>query len=107
MEDTEPPQDTGSMRLIEGRQADAELENVERVEGLEAASAAFPLADLSPVDFERLNYALFKRSSPPGEPRNWDDAALMLTGADEGRDILLLGGNAAPGVVQCRDGAPP
>ena len=90
------------MRLIKGQQADAELENVERVEGLEAASTTFPLADLSPVDFERLNYALFKSSSPPGEPRHWDDAALMLTGADAGRDILLLGGDAAPGVVQCK-----
>lgn len=28
----------------------------------------FPLVDLSPVDFERLNYALFKSSSP-GEVR--------------------------------------
>ena len=102
MEDTEPPQDAGSMRLIEGAQADAELEYVERVEGLEAASATFPLADLSPVDFERLNYALFKSSSPVGTPRNWDDAALMPAGADEGRDILLLGGGAAPGIVQCK-----
>ena len=102
MEDTEPPQDAGSMRLIEGAQADAELKNVERVDGLEAASPTFPLADLSPVDFELLNYALFKNSSPVGTPQNWDDAALMLTGADEGRDILLLGGGAAPGVVQCK-----
>ncbi|MDE0209183.1 MAG: hypothetical protein OXJ64_04805 [Boseongicola sp.] len=90
------------MRLIEGAQADAELKNVERVDGLEAASPTFPLADLSPVDFELLNYALFKNSSPVDTPRNWDDAALMLTGADEGRDILLLGGGAAPGVVQCK-----
>lgn len=60
MEDTEPPQDAGSMRLIEGAQADAELKNVERVDGLDAASPTFPLADLSPVDFELLNYALFK-----------------------------------------------
>ncbi len=102
MEDTQPQQGAWTMRLIEGRQADAELENVERVEGLEAAPATFPLADLSPVDFERLNYALFKSSSPPGERRIWDDAALMLTGADAGRDILLLGGGAAPGVVQCK-----
>ena len=102
MKDTEPPQDAGSMRLIQGAHADAEFENVEGVDGLEAASATFPLADLSPVDFERLNYALFKSSSPVGTPRNWDDAALMLTGADEGRDILLLGGGAAPGVVQCK-----
>ena len=102
MEDTEPSQDAGSMRLIEGRQADAELEKVEWVEGFEAASATFPLADLSPVDFERLNYALFKSSSPPGEPRSWDDAALMPIGADAGRDILLLGGDDAPGVVQCK-----
>lgn len=102
MQDTEPPQDAGSMRLIEGAQADAELKNVERVDGLEAASPTFPLADLSPVDFELLNYALFKNSSPVGTRRNWDDAALMLTGADEGRDILLLGGGAAPGVVQCK-----
>ena len=90
------------MRLIKGQQADAELENVEGVEGFEAASTTFPLAHLSPVDFERLNYALFKSSSPHGKPRFWDDAALMLTGADAGRDILLLRGDAAPGVVQCK-----
>lgn len=102
MRDTEPPQAAENMRLIEGAQADAELGNVERLDGLEAASATFPLADLSPVDFELLNYALFKSSSPVGTPRNWDDAALMLTGADEGRDILLLGGASAPGVVQCK-----
>lgn len=102
MEDTEPPPDTGSMRLIEGAQADAELENVARVEVLDAASATFPLADLSPFDFELLNYALFKSSSPVGTPRTWDDAALMLTGADAGRDILLLGGGAALGAVQCK-----
>ena len=102
MEDTEPPQVAGSVPPIEGAQADAELENVERVEGLEAASARFPLAALSPVDFERLNYTLFKSSSPFGTPRSWDDAALMPAGADGGRDILLLGGAAAPGIVQCK-----
>ena len=88
------------MRLIECALADAELEYVERVEGLEAASATFPLADLSPVHFERLNYALFKNSSPVGTPRNWHDAALMPAGVDEGWNILLLGGGTAPGIVQ-------
>ena len=86
---------------------DSNSKNVERVDGIEAASPTFPLADLSPVDFELLNYALFKNSSPVGTPRNWDDAALMLTGADEGRDILLL--EAAPHreSFNARDGAPP
>ena len=90
------------MQLIKGRQADAELEKVEMVEGLEAATDTFPLTDLSPVDFERLNYALFKSSSPPGSPRNWNDAALMLAGADAGRDVLLLADEGACGVVQCK-----
>ena len=90
------------MRLIRGEQADAELELVQKVGGLDAGSTTFPLADLSPPDFERLNYALFKNSSPPGKPRFWDEAAMGLTGADAGKDILLLKDGSALGIVQCK-----
>ena len=95
------------MRLITGEAADAELDLVQKVGGLEARSPTLPIGDLSSIDFEQLNYVLFKCSAPVGMVRIWDRAALMLTGPDEGRDVLLLKNDAPLGIVQCKSLAAP
>jgi hypothetical protein len=91
-----------SMTVIQGTAADAELSKVKAVEGLNASPANYPLLGLSADDFERLCYALFKLSAPDGVQKAWDDAAIMVRGADAGRDLLLLAGQKPWGVVQCK-----
>lgn len=88
--------------IIQGPEADAELRKVQAVEGLNAAPLNYPLIGLSADDFERLCYALFKVSAPDGVSRAWSDVAIMVRGADAGRDLLLLAGERPWGVVQCK-----
>lgn len=77
------------MAILKGADADAELAKVKAVEDLAAASTKYPLTGLSADDFEVLCYALFKNSAPDGLAKGWDDAAIVLRGADAGRDLLL------------------
>jgi hypothetical protein len=91
-----------TVTIIRGPEADAEIDKVHAVEGVTAAPVNFPLVGLSADDFERLCYALFKVSAPDGVDRAWNDAAIMVRGADAGRDLLLLAGEIPWGVVQCK-----
>ena len=78
------------MPVITGKLADEEISKIKAIDDLDAAVNTFPYTRLSADDFERLNYALFKISAPTGQTRDWDDAGLMLRGADAGRDVILL-----------------
>ncbi|MFN3946093.1 MAG: hypothetical protein ACK4K7_14300 [Allosphingosinicella sp.] len=88
--------------IISGAAADAEIAKVKPAEIEDAGLASFAYLRLDDEDFERLCYALSKRSAPLGVERIWDDAALMVRGADAGRDVLLTKGGVPVGVIQCK-----
>lgn len=88
--------------IISGPAADAEISKVEPAEIEAPGLDTFAYLRLTDEDFERLSYALAKRSAPHGADRIWDDAALMVRGADAGRDVLLTKAGRAVGVVQCK-----
>jgi hypothetical protein len=88
--------------IVKGASADAEIALVQAVEGDEPGLASFAYLRLADDDFERLSYALSKRSAPMGVERTWDDAALMVRGADAGRDVLLTSHGSPVAVVQCK-----
>jgi hypothetical protein len=90
------------MPILSGATADAELSLVTAIEDFDTGPGGYPYTRLSAEDFERLSYALFKMSQPPGQDRVWDDAAIMVRGADAGRDILLSIDARASGIVQCK-----
>lgn len=75
--------------IVSGAAADAEISRVEPVSDDSAGLESFAYFRLGDEDFERLSYALAKRSGPRGIARTWDDAAYMVHGADAGRDVLL------------------
>ena len=88
--------------IISGANADAEIDKVTSAQIEDAGLASYAYLRLTDEDFERLSYALAKRSAPLGVPRSWDDAALMVRGADAGRDVLLTSSGTAVGVIQCK-----
>lgn len=88
--------------IVSGAAAEAEISKVDAAENEEAGAFSFAYLRLSDEDFERLSYALAKRSAPQGINQNWDDAALMVRGADAGRDVLLTRAGSAVGVIQCK-----
>ncbi len=88
--------------IISGANADAEIEKVVSAHIEDAGLASYAYLRLTEEDFERLSYALAKRSAPLAMPRSWDDAALMVRGADAGRDVLLTSAGTAVGVIQCK-----
>lgn len=90
------------MPILRGDKADSELNDVCAIEDFDVGSDEYPLTRLTADDFERLNYALFKVSGPPSITKDWDDVALMLRGADAGRDVALYKENKLVGVVQCK-----
>lgn len=90
------------MPVICGELADQEVSKAKAVEDLDVAITTYPYVRLSADDFERLSYALFKNSHPVGQNRVWDDAGLMLRGADAGRDVVLFRRGSLWGVVQCK-----
>lgn len=88
--------------IVSGAQADEKMSAGVPVESIDAGLASFPYLQLTDEDFEKLAYALFKKSAPDGWTRDWDDAAVMVRGADAGRDLLLTSGGKAAGFVQCK-----
>jgi hypothetical protein len=88
--------------IISGASADAEIGKVNPAEIEDAGLASFAYLRLDDEDFERLSYALAKSSAPLGIERIWDDAALMVRGADAGRDVLLTKAGVPAGVIQCK-----
>jgi hypothetical protein len=88
--------------ILSGADADAEISNVQPADPEEAGPDRFAYLRLRDEDFERLSYALAKSSAPHGVTRCWDDAVLMITGADAGRDVLLTIAGRAVGVIQCK-----
>jgi len=87
---------------LRGSAADAEIDRVKAVEAEEPGQASFAYLRLTDEDFERLSYFLFKESKPSGVERTWDDAAIVVRGADAGRDVLLTSAGRAVGIVQCK-----
>lgn len=88
--------------IVSGAQADEKMSAGTPVESVDAGLASFPYLQLTDEDFEKLAYALFKKSAPDGWTRDWDDAAVMVRGADAGRDLLLTSGGKTAGFVQCK-----
>lgn len=88
--------------IVSGAQADEKMSAGVPVESIDAGLASFPYLQLTDEDFEKLVYALFKKSAPDGWTRDWDDAAVMVRGADAGRDLLLTSGGKAAGFIQCK-----
>lgn len=88
--------------IISGADADAEISKVEPASDEDAGLDSFAYLRLGDEDFERLSYALAKRSAPHGITRTWDDAAHMVRGADAGRDVLLTKAGRPVGVIQCK-----
>ena len=88
--------------ILSGTDADAEISKVQPADLEDAALDGFAYLRLGDEDFERLGYALAKISAPHGVTRCWDGAALMVTGADAGRDVLLTMAGRAVGVIQCK-----
>lgn len=88
--------------IISGAAADAEISKVEPASDEDAGLDSFAYLRLGDEDFERLSYALAKRSAPHGITRTWDDAAHMVRGADAGRDVLLTKAGRSVGVIQCK-----
>ena len=71
--------------IISGASADAEISKVKPAEVDDAGLPSFAYLRLDDENFERLSYALAKSSAPHAVKRTWDDAALMVRGADAGR----------------------
>lgn len=90
------------MPILSPAESQSELALVTAVDDLEAGAATYPYTRLSADDFERLAYALFTVSAPPGHARFWDQASIMVRGADAGRDVILTADDAQKGVVQCK-----
>lgn len=88
--------------ILSGTDADAEISKVQPADLEDAGLDCFAYLRLGDEDFERLSYALAKSSAPHGVTRCWDGAALMITGADAGRDVLLTMAGRAVGVIQCK-----
>ena len=88
--------------ILSGAEADKEISKVQPADLEEASPDRFAYLRLGDEDFERLSYALAKSSAPQGVTRCWDGAALMITGADAGRDVLLTATGRAVGIIQCK-----
>ena len=90
------------MPILTEAAAESELSLVKTVDDLEAGAATYPYTRLTADDFERLAYALFTHSAPPGQDRFWEQVSIMVRGADSGRDVVLMAGGKLKGVVQCK-----
>lgn len=90
------------MPILSPSEVEAELALVAAVNDLEAGAATYPYTRLSADDFERLAYALFTVSEPPGKDRFWHQSSIMVRGADAGRDVVLMANGSLVGVVQCK-----
>ncbi|MEZ8101773.1 hypothetical protein [Vibrio bivalvicida] len=77
------------------------LDNVEMADVIEAGIKSMPFQSLTPDHFELLLWDLFY--SRCNEPEiKFDRARLMLTGADQGRDVWLTQKGKPSGLVQCK-----
>lgn len=88
--------------ILKSADADKEIALVKAVEADDTGQISFAYLRLTDEDFERLTYALAKSSAPINTVRTWDDATLMVRGADAGRDVLLTSQGTPVGVIQCK-----
>jgi hypothetical protein len=87
------------MKLLTNEEVDGALEHVIAVdEGRAGPDRANYLA-LSDADFELLLYSIYKRRAPN---LVYDNARLMIAGADQGRDVWLTLREKPVGLVQCK-----
>lgn len=77
-----------------------EIEVVSEVNDVEAGVQMAPLNDLTDAGFELLLWEIFRnRKNVDGY---YDDATLMVAGADRGRDVWLTHQGNPAGLVQCK-----
>lgn len=88
------------MNLLTDEDIESSLAQVEAVnEGKVGPDRANYLA-LSAEDFELLLYSIYKGDSL--RPNWYDHVRLMLTGADQGRDVWLTKDERPVGLIQCK-----
>lgn len=88
--------------IVNESQVNKEISHVHAVEAEENGPSSFSYLRLTDADFELLCYSLYKTSAPANTIRNWDDTAIMVRGADAGRDVILTATGRLVGVVQCK-----
>jgi hypothetical protein len=88
------------MEWVSQGDVDAELRRVEAVDNGAVGPDRANFAALRDEDFELLLYALYKHDEPGDD--GYDDVRLMITGADQGRDVWLTQGEKPVGLVQCK-----
>ncbi|WP_341863841.1 hypothetical protein [Gymnodinialimonas sp. 57CJ19] len=77
-----------------------ELEDIPKVQDLEASTQQAPLNELTDANFELLLWEIFTNQKNPED--YYDKATLMLTGADQGRDVWLTLQGEPAGLIQCK-----
>ena len=87
-------------KFVDPDAVELELELVQPLDELDAALVSHPLDRLTPDDFERLLYALYKNQLP--RQTTYDLVTLMITGADRGRDVWLTRAGKPVGLIQCK-----
>jgi hypothetical protein len=76
----------GQPTVIETNDVLSLLEEIELTDVIETGVRSMPFQSLTPDDFELLLWDLFHGNC--NEPElNFDKARLMITGADQGRDV--------------------
>ncbi|HZX50428.1 MAG TPA: ATP-binding protein [Pseudomonas sp.] len=88
------------MKALTDDEVDVACAQVEAVgEGRAGPDRANYLA-LTDADFELLLYSIYKRHAP--QPSWYGNVRLMVTGADQGRDVWLTKDERPVGLIQCK-----
>lgn len=88
------------MQLIDQDVATEELSKISPVDQIQAGAFRNNYTALNPADFEMLLYEIYDKNAPVDD---WyDRATLMITGADQGRDIWLTKSELPVGLIQCK-----
>ena len=77
-----------------------ELEGISKVQDFEASTQQAPLNELTDANFELLLWEIF--TNQRNSEDYYDKATLMLTGADQGRDVWLTLQGEPAGLIQCK-----
>lgn len=86
--------------FIAANALEQELDDVSKALDVEAGAHKAPLNSLSDSDFELLLWRIFdQRSDPEGY---YDNATVMVAGADRGRDVWLTKNGDPAGLIQCK-----
>ena len=88
------------VEILDAKSLKSELEGVSKTEDVEAGAHQAPLNNLTDAHFELLLWSIFEKRIQ--SEHYYDKATLMVTGADQGRDVWLTDGGNPAGLVQCK-----